>query len=345
MRQVEDEELEPYLARLRELPFTKGAEIRERGQRGVATLSDAVLRVRTPGGVRNFHLEMKRTHLTYEIAREFVTRTGRNTEAPWILFVPHVGREMGRYLGDQGANYLDTAGNCRIKIGDEYFALIEGRPPNRPPAGGRGTGAPGHHVLFAILARPELLNAPVRTLAEAAGVGKTAAADFLVRLKEQGMLMTGHDTRFLTDPQTLLDRWLAGYATVVRPKLLVGRYRTQDPNPKVLEDRAEEMLGDNVTWGWGAAAAAMRLTGHYRGVETVLHVNVALPELPRLLRALPAEDGPITILRVPGKVAFEGKAPRTVHPLLIYTELLVANDPRAREAAQEIRDRFLQWNA
>src|SRR5881296_2423655 len=102
MKQVQTAEIQPYLARLLELPFVEGAELREREPHVVATRPDAVLRVRTPRGAHDFHLEMKRTHLTYEIAREFVTRTRTNAEAPWILFGPHVGREMGRYLGDQG---------------------------------------------------------------------------------------------------------------------------------------------------------------------------------------------------------------------------------------------------
>ena len=343
MRRTLAEETEPYLAHLRALPFVERLEVVLQAA-GPPARPDAILRVKTRQGACEFQLEIKRTNLTYEVAREFVARTKAAPGPPWLLLAPHVGRQMGTYLGDEGANYVDTAGNCRIKIGDDRFVIIEGRPAMRPTSRGRGIGAPGHHVLFAILARPELLNAPVRTLAEAAGVGKTAAANLIARLREEGLIVTGRETRFLPDPKILLDRWLAGYAAVVRPRILVGTYRTHDPTPEALEDRVEKTLGEKVTWAWGGGVAAMRLTGYYRGLETVLHVDKAPPELPKLLRALPAEEGTLTVLRVPGRVAFEGKVPRTVHPLLVYTELLASGDPRAREAAQEIRDRFLQWH-
>ena len=35
------------------------------------------------------------------------------------------------------------------------------------------------------------------------------------------------------------------------------------------------------------------------------------------------------------------QAPHTVHPLLIYTELVLTGSDRAREAASELRERFL----
>ncbi len=46
---------------------------------------------------------------------------------------------------------------------------------------------------------------------------------------------------------------------------------------------------------------------------------------------------------MPARVAFNGIKPRTVHPLLIYTELLVTGDARAREAANETLNRHLEY--
>ena len=60
------------------------------------------------------------------------------------------------------------------------------------------------------------------------------------------------------------------------------------------------------------------------------------------VRAVPAQDeGNLTILRTPGIVAFEGSEPHLAHPLLVYSEMLASPEPRMREAAQEIRERFL----
>ena len=86
----------------------------------------------------------------------------------------------------------------------------------------------------------------------------------------------------------------------------------------------------------------MRLTKHYRGEETVLHVDTPPADLANRFRALPAQGGPLTILRLPGQIGFEGILPRTAHPLLVFTELLTTGKERAREAAQKIRERYLE---
>jgi hypothetical protein len=123
--------------------------------------------------------------------------------------------------------------------------------------------------------------------------------------------------------------------------MMVGTFRLPYTEFEIMERHVEEELGDTVKWAWGGGAAAMRLTRHYRGRETVLHVQDPPATLPRALRALPATDGPFAILRTPGEIAFDGALPRTVHPLLVYTELLAANNERAREAAEELWIRFL----
>jgi hypothetical protein len=59
------------------------------------------------------------------------------------------------------------------------------------------------------------------------------------------------------------------------------------------------------------------------------------------LRALRATDGPLILMRAPGAIAFEGELPRTVNPLLVYAELLFADDKRAREAADLVQKKYL----
>ncbi len=339
--------LEEYLHRLRDLPFVEEAELQAMEPEVQAARADALLLLRTPRRAHRFFVELKRTNLTYAIADGVIARMQGVKKHRWILFAPYVPPPMGRYLAERGMNFVDAVGNCHLEIGQDHIAAIEGRKPVRRKGRGRGIGVAGHQVLFAILARPELLDAPVRKLAEEAGVGKTAVADTLNRLTREGLVGAGKPRRLLA-PGQVLDRWLASYDTLVRPRLMIGRYRTADLDPTDLEKRVEAMLADEPRWAWGGGAAAMRLTGYYRGEDTVLHVRTAGRlgaidrDLRERLRALPAQDGPLTILRAPGNVAFEGARPRTVHPLLIYTELYTAGNERAREAAREVRKLYLE---
>ena len=334
-------DLEPYLAQLRNLPFVKGVETELMLRQAGRIPADALVRLRTPKGERTLWAEVKRTHITRPLVDSLLARTPMDIRTKWILFAPYIGADIGRHLRENDTNYIDAAGNCFLAIKQDYIANVEGRRPARKTPLERGIRGPGHQVLFAVLARPELLNAPVRVLAGAASVGKTAAAEMVKRLEEEGLVGADRERRRLLRVQTVLDRWLVGYATTVRPQLLMGRFHTNDPAVQAREDRIERELGETTTWAWGGGTAAMRLTGHYHGPETVLHLEHPLPDLGKRLRAIPAQDGPLIVLGVPGRVAFEGARPRTVHPLLVHTELLTTGHERAREAAQEVWSRYL----
>jgi hypothetical protein len=173
------------------------------------------------------------------------------------------------------------------------------------------------------------LNEPVRALAEAAGVAVATAADRIARLRKEGLIREAAHERRLAEPRRLLDLWIKGYETQVRPKLLIGRYRAQETDPEALERLIEETLDEKAIWAFGGGAAAHRLTHYYRGPDTVVHVQHPDFDVAKRLRALRADDGPLILLRAPGPIAFEGAAPRTVAPLLVYTELLFAGDKRA----------------
>ena len=167
MKPLEIEDFEKYLTHLRALPFVRKVEIRAVQPAKGPYRPDAALRLRTPRGTHDLLVEVKRTHLTYVLVDGILARIGKMAERPWILFAPYVGRRMGRHLAEFGVNYVDTAGNCRLRIGDDYCAIIEGQRPAREARQGRGIGVPGYQVLFAILAKPDLLNTPIRTLADA----------------------------------------------------------------------------------------------------------------------------------------------------------------------------------
>lgn len=336
------QEFASYLARLREIPFVRATRIRGLEATRGKTRPDGLLVVKTPEGEHELSVELKRTFLTYTTVAGVLAQMAAIDAEPWILFAPYVPRPLGQYLAKHGVNYVDLEGNCRLVLGKRYVAHVEGRTQQRSAGEHRGLRVPGYQVLFTILAEPKFLNATVRQLAEAAGTSKTAAAETLRRLQAEGLLGEAKAGRFLLETKGLLDRWLAGYSTNVRPRLLIGTYRTAEPDPKALERRLESVLGDKPRWAYGGGAAAIRLLRHYRGERTVVHLQAAAPDLRKQLGAFRADDGPLVLIRAPGEVAFKGVKTRTVHPLLIYTELLAAGDPRSREAAVEIRERFLE---
>lgn len=333
-------DVDEYLDRLRELPFVKAVEVHRSGRPGLH--HDVRITLRTPTGRHEMALEIGSSPATRSAAQSFVARALRDTARPWLVFSPHVSRPVGDILASNDIGFVDQAGNCHISIGRDYVAHIEGRRPPPHPRRGRGLGARSYQVLFALLARPELARAPIRSLARAAGVGKTAAADLVTRLREEGLLLRGKSGHHVVRPEVLMDRWVAGYADKLRPRLLLGRYRSADREPRVFESSVEATLGESRDWAWGGATAAYRLTRHYQSATTTLHAGGPATRMPRELRLLPSKNGPVVILGTPGPLALEGPAPHVAHPLLVYSELVLEGNDRALEAAAEIRSRFLR---
>jgi hypothetical protein len=333
-------DLHPYLERLRALPFIKSVDLCPSG-RDADAREDARLSLRTPKGRHDLAVEVKTTPLSTSAAQGLIAHALRNPARPWLAFSPYVSQPAGQLLASRGIGFVDQAGNCHIAVGQDYLAHIEGRRPLLTSRHGRGLGARSYQVLFALLAHPELATAPIRSLADAAGVRKTAAADLVRRLKEEGLILRDRAGRRIVRPNAYMDRWVAGYVDKLRPRLLVGRYRASTSEPSAFEKQVEATLRDHPNWAWGGATAGYRLTRHYRGEITTLHVATPSTTMQRQLGLLPAKDGPIVILGVPGPLGLEGPAPHIAHPLLVYTELLGEGDERAIEAAAEIRSRFL----
>lgn len=330
----------PYLNQLRALPFVREAvlevELRQRGRRGPVT----TLQLVTPQGRRRFRVEETGSHLSHAVVGDLIGRAASSAAAPPILFAPYVSPEMGARLVAQGIAFVDRVGNCHLDLGGRYVAHVEGRKPQRAHVPG-SLRAAGFRIVFAVLVDSDLLNRPVRELARASGVSLGTASNVLRRLEQDRIVVRTRSKRHLAKRDDLIERWTAGYAEALRPQLFVGRFETPDADPPSLERRVEAALGPDEAWAWGGAAAAFRLTRHYRSDETVLHVDSLAGDLPGRLRAIPHPAGRFTLLGVPGPLAFRGRAPHTVHPLLAFTELLLTGDERARRTASELRERFL----
>lgn len=338
----EDEMIEACLATLRALGPSVDVALVQRSGAGGRTDGELDLRLGRKGHRERFVVRMTRTHLSYALTSGFIEEA-RVAGQNWMLLAPYVPGKIGQHLAAHKLSYADAVGNCHLQIaeGRELLAHVEGKKPPRN-GGERSAGrSPSYQLIFAILARPTLLSEPVRQIATAAGIGKTAAADQLKRLTEQGLLERKRSGTPVARRRELLDRWLSAYADVVRPGWQVGRYRTQATEPEALERQIENIWGEQV-WAFGGGAAAWRMAEFYRGTDTVLHVNAVPVDILRQLRAIPAADGAFTILRTPGAVAYDGVRPHVAHPLLVYSEMVTSLDPRMREAADEIRERFLK---
>jgi hypothetical protein len=273
---------------------------------------------------------------------------GRQKPSPLLFLAQHIPPTIADQLIARQIDFVDLAGNCHLRAVPGVVLHVEGKRRLTPlrrtrPLAARGSGA---HVLFVLAARPELATATVRVLADLAGTNKSSIAEVLGHLEDQEVLSASASgrKRVVLRRRTLLDMWLMSYEKTLRPRWLVGRYRSATKDAQELEASIERAL-EGQPWAFGGSAAEMRLSGHYRGPDTIIHVAHRLPRLPKALRALPDPYGPIVVLHTPLPLAFEGPSPNVMHPLMVYSELMVGGDERAISAAQELDQSFLHLSS
>jgi hypothetical protein len=255
---------------------------------------------------------------------------------------PLVGRELGRELAHAGVNYVDLAGNCHLNVDDRYVAHVEGRHAERPAPAARALRTPAFRVLFALLADPRLANATARTLADAAGaVSPQTANDARARFVADGTLVEARGELVWAPDgrRRAIDLFLTGYGALTA-KLTVGRYRARGATAAEQEAALAPHLDRLGDWRWGGGAAAHRMTGFYRGDQTIVYLRAApAPDVMRRLPLVADRAGDVFVRLAPGPVAFAAKD--TAHPLLVYADLLAEGNDRAGQAAAQIDERYL----
>jgi hypothetical protein len=257
----------------------------------------------------------------------------RRHRPPALLVADYVTPPLADKLQTEGIEFIDTAGNAFLNH-PPLLVFVEGRRrTGEPPASERGRAfqATGLQVLFALLARPELVDRPYRMIATRAGVAHGTVGWVMAELVAQGYVATIQGHRRLIDGDRLLDRWVEAYARTLRPKLLLGRFRGDLARLDANALRKKDLLV-------GGEPAAARLTRHLRpGTATFYAEEIQTDVIVGL--TLRADDrGNVDFRR--RFWAFRGEVPGLVPTLLVYADLLAIGEARCLETAELLRDQI-----
>ena len=343
-RPAQTADLEPYRPALeRWLPK---AEVRR--PPGTVATFDGLLVLRVAGRPVRYLIEEKRhfRHLDAAVIADQLIR--RRAELPRehtgnriLLLAPHVREQQAPALERVGIEYIDLAGNVHLNA-PGLFVHVEGR---RPPKE-RVTAPVRPHkgwvkAVMALLVRPELVNAPYRTLVDEADVALGTVAKCMNDLALRGLLLERDGERTLADRPALVALWVQAYAEVLRPRLAERRLQVRADDKPQIWARLQTVLGERGQ-GWaltGADAAAQR-DHYFRAAETEVYAPVRIfddREVQKALVAQPAaRGGNLLVIEPPGPLAVPRGAvdvvPTTPN-LLAYAELRYRGTGQALEAA------------
>jgi len=347
-------ELELPLSHLRALPFVENLRLLpvEKGPEG----GEPMIELTTPEGQYRFGVEQKRSYLNQSLINAIIGRTTRLAQdrhprprrvktgqpAAKIVLARYIPATLGEQLVNAGVSFADEPGNVHLRLGSRYNWTVLGKkePPKLPEAN-RTTPAT-IQLLFQLSTDPKTAAWTVRDLARAAGISKTKVAQLRNQFIREGILTGKSD--FQATPE-ISDRLVSGYSQILRPKLLLGRYRYPDSSANQFLGRLSEFAKTRkVSYALTGGPAAEAMQHFYRGPEVPMFLDLAGVAMQRVLRLLPDRTGPVLLLKPFGELVywreFDGRM--VAPPWLVYAELLANGDPRAREAAEELRRGFLQ---
>ena len=219
---------------------------------------DALVDIDAPLGKHRFAVQTKKIDRV-EILAQLKARWPKKPRLPLMVITPYMTAHLAEKCREIGLFFIDTAGNAYVKD-RQLFVYITGRKETTEPGrltANRRTNAAGLRLLFAILCRPDLINARYRELATAAGVALGTVGPVIKNLeadKLDATFGTVRPMRRLTDVERLVEEWVTFYPAWLRPKLNPRKFRV--PERDGLQDADLRQYGGY----WGGEMAADRLT-------------------------------------------------------------------------------------
>lgn len=267
-----------------------------------------------------------------------------------VVAVPYMGEVGKRLCAEAGVSWFDLSGNANI-VAPRLRIIIEGKPNKFVRKGRPSTAfAPkSARVARRLLLEPHIRPFRQQELARETGLDDGFVSRIVRRLEEDGLLdRTKEGAVRVRDPNLLLDAWTEVY-DFEKHTILKGHVTSRSGDellPRVAEALEHAKLRHAAT---GLAGAWLHT--QFAGFRLVTFFVDKIPSESRL-RALGFRSEPkganVWLVVPNDDGVFDGAEKKNgvacVHPVQTYVDLQ-GQPERAKEAADELRARLLQWTA
>lgn len=278
------------------------------------------------------HAEVKTKIVPAQILR---LRELRNQIPPFIAIAHYITPEAKALLKKEDIPYADTAGNIFIRAKGIYIFVETGKAHRgKIESQERAFSKAGLKVVYQFLVAPGYINQPYRFIGEKAKVTIATVGKVIHGLLHERYILQADDRHYrIHDMEKLLQRWVTGYNTTLKPKLRKRKYRWVSNR---VDWRSIELPANTF---WGGAAAAEKLTGYLIADKLVIYTGKNFNEVAQELKMVPDKDGTVELIEAFWECQESGE---TVHPVLVYADLIESADPRYVETAAGIYKNYVE---
>ena len=264
-------------------------------------------------------------------------KSGMKGEYKELLVAKYVNPKMAEQLKENKINFIDTVGNAYINYPPAFFFIkgMKDKNATKKQPSNPFTQA-GLKLIYALLDDTNLINAPHRLIANRSCVALGTVGKILNALEKQDhIVLMGRYGKKLINKKKLLEKWCLEYLQKLKPKMLLGKF--EGP-----EDFAKKAQLAEFNALWGGEMAAFELTKHIKPEEYTIYANDnQLGNIVIQNRLKKADNGNIEIYKAFWPIDRHIFFTQTVHPILIYADLLEFRDQRKLETAKMIYDEYI----
>lgn len=316
-----------------------GINIEYSNQSKAGQLADGVINFKTSPGIKlqaEIKNEIRQSHV-HALIEKYKKNKG------FIIICRYIPMPVKNILQKEKINYLETSGNCFIDR-KNFFLQISDQKVSKERETGKSKiwNAAGLRFVFAIIQNPDLLNQPYRTIANEAMVALGTVGKLIEDLQKEDYVKSGKKEDqtflFLERKNELINKWAIIYNTVLRARLIVGRFRAIGTALKNNKKLPEGIL-------WGGEMAGAKLTKFLRPEKLQLYISLQKTDVMKLLKLVPDTEGDIELLNIfwNNEIQAGNKIKiQAVPPLIVYADLLASHDSRNYETAERIKIEYLE---
>ena len=244
-----------------------------------------------------------------------------------LLIADSISPSLFHCIEEEEINIIDGAGNYSItylKNKNIVFKLVnkgEKRKTKKSRVHSPFQDA-GIKLIFYLLQKDDNVNKPYRTLHAETDVSLGSIKNILNELSLRNLLLVTAQKRVLKNKRKLLDLWSENYVRILKPKLLLDRFRFNSPREQ--SHWREIQLPQGMVWGGEPAASNMTTFLEPGAFE--IYTSISPSHLLKTGMFVPDVNGNVFVYNT-----FWKDKTNSISPVLVYADLMGTEDSRCIE--------------